>query len=103
KGGPYENTDNSASIVTIMQDRFYYAMFLNNNIGKSRNPDILSLLKPFGEATANSDPSFKETRARFTRSLVLGSSGDFVKTSALALAGISPEFKQFLASIGLKP
>ncbi|OGM93831.1 hypothetical protein A2935_04105 [Candidatus Wolfebacteria bacterium RIFCSPLOWO2_01_FULL_47_17b] len=102
KGAPYENGNDYATKAVIMDVRFFYAQFLNRNIGKERYSDIVTLLKPFGGAVSGSDPSFKATRARFM-DLVTRSDTDFKKVNALALAQISPEFKDFLTSLGLKP
>ena len=102
KGAPYENSNDYATKAVIMSVRFFYAQFLNRNIGKERYSDIVTLLKPFGDAVSGSDPSFKATRAGFM-DLVTRPDTDFKKMNAIALAKISPEFKDFLTSLGLKP
>ena len=101
KGAPYENGKDFFSIDRMMLIRLRYALFLNINFGKERYADIINLLKPFGRAVSSSDTMFKMTRARFTSGNVFSTSSE--KNRVLALAKISPEFKEFLTSVGLEP
>lgn len=85
-----------------MNTRFYYAVFLELNFGKvgSRTKDIVELMKPFASATKDS-PLYALTRSNFSK-LGQQPSGDFVRSQALEVARISPEFKAFLLSVGWK-
>lgn len=101
KGMPYENTSDYPTIAAVMKTRFYYANFLMEFFGKDRYPEIVTVLQPFGKASSGSDQSFKLTRAAFITSVAMKPSSDFVRTRALSLAKISPEFSQFLTSLGV--
>lgn len=84
-----------------MDARFFYAGFLQANFENgSRFNDITELLKPF--ALAKSDPiRYALTRNRFT-SMEKQADTNFSKGRAVKLAQISPEFKEFLLSVGWK-
>lgn len=84
-----------------MNARFFYAGFLEANFKNgSRSIDIIELLKPF--ALAKSDPIRHElTRSNFT-SILQRAETNFSYGRAVKLAKISPEFKEFLLSVGWK-
>lgn len=101
KGAPYEIGSEDLSRFIVMNGRFFYANFLSQNFGKERYSDISNILKPFEEATSVTDSSFKTTRLRFAK-LQNVTDNDPVKKMALSLAKVSPEFKDFLLSVGFK-
>lgn len=99
KGALHENGSDHLSLFVLMDGRFFYANFLSINFGPERYPDIIAVLKPFEKASSEPGEAFKAVRVRFTK-LKDASDKDFVKTRAIALAKISPEFNDFLRGVG---
>lgn len=100
KGASYENGDDYLSIAVLMRARFFYSYFLMESFGAERNDDIKRILEPFVKAVDISDPSFKTTRDYFANIGTLRT-GSFLKTRVLGLSKISPEFDQFIKSVGV--
>ena len=89
------------ALAVEMKARFSYASFLFESFGKERYPDIVEILNPYGVAISDANPVYKPTRDIWVGRRSRPDS-DIVKTRAIALAKISPEFHVFLESIGFK-
>jgi flagellar basal body-associated protein FliL len=81
----------------IMNGRFFYAAYLFRNFGQERYSDIVTILAPYKDATADKN-RYKLTRDKFKYSMNLQHE-DFVKSMSLSLSEISPEFKYFLNTL----
>ena len=86
----------------LMQARLNYGIFLYKyDSGTNANENIENVLKPFAQA-ATSSPLYAATRASFVGLITVPADSSFIKQQSLKLATISPDFKDFLLSVGWK-
>ena len=103
KGAPYEQGNNYDAMVMVLKGRFSYASFMMKNFSKSRYPDILNILKPFGLIATSTESSSIFIRSQFSLFFSPTRIGaDRRKLNADNLAKISQEFKDFFANLELK-
>lgn len=94
-----ENASNDVNARSVfMQAHYYHALFFFLYPGNDRDVNIRKTLGVFAEAIKN-PVSYKLTRAFFHMINNLPDT-DSAKKNSIRLANISPEFKEFLKSVG---
>ncbi|MDO8522347.1 MAG: hypothetical protein Q7S08_03610 [bacterium] len=101
KATPFETSDDQFARTVIMRLHFFYANFLMVNLDGGRHDEIKWLLKPYDTAATSSELWAENTRRNFT-GILNQRPGDILIRRAVELARISPEFRTFVESVGIK-
>jgi hypothetical protein len=87
--------DGTVVAAAMLRARFYYADFLLQNFRTARSADIETILQPFG--TASSSNPYVRLFSNADTPVA-----EAYRTEAAKLGVVSPEFKAYLARVGVR-